>query len=135
MALLWIFWAAPATMIGLAVGALGLLTGGKVQRHGRVLEFCGGAIDWMLRRLTPIEGGAAAMTIGHVVIGRSAYELDRCREHELVHVRQYERWGPFFLPAYFACSFYLWLVGRDFYRENPFEREAYEHHDPRNSHP
>ena len=45
--------------------------------------------------------------------------------HEMVHVRQYERWGPFFIPAYLACSLGLWLAGKDAYRDNPFEREAY----------
>ncbi|MCA9045877.1 MAG: hypothetical protein KDA69_16235, partial [Planctomycetaceae bacterium] len=77
-----------------------------------------------LLKRTPI--GAAAMTLGHVIIGLDAEVLDRCREHEWVHVRQYERWGPLFLPAYLGCSLYLWLVGRDAYRENPFEVEAYE---------
>ena len=60
-----------------------------------------------------------------VVLGRSSSALDVCRDHELVHVQQYERWGPLFGPAYLGCSFYLWLRGRDPYRDNPFEREAY----------
>jgi hypothetical protein len=51
--------------------------------------------------------------------------LDFCRSHELVHVRQYERWGVLFIPAYLLCSLVLWLTGRDPYRDNPFEREAY----------
>ena len=65
------------------------------------------------------------MTLGHVVLGRSAAALDVCREHEMVHVRQYERWGPVFIPAYLLCSLVLLMRGRDAYRENPFEREAY----------
>jgi hypothetical protein len=51
--------------------------------------------------------------------------LDHCRTHELVHVRQYERWGPLFVPAYLASSAIIWLRGGDPYRDNPFEREAY----------
>ena len=65
------------------------------------------------------------MTLGHCVIARTAADLDRCRRHELVHVAQYERWGLLFVPAYFACSAWMWLRGRDPYLDNPFEEEAY----------
>jgi len=43
-----------------------------------------------------------------------------------VHVRQYERWGPLFGPAYLGCSLVLWLMGKRAYRDNPFEVEAYD---------
>lgn len=115
-------WAFPWTIVGAGIGAAGLLTGGRVQRHGRVLEFYGGGLSWLLDRL-PAQ--PMAMTIGHTVLGMTAAALDVCRSHERVHVRQYERWGPFFVPAYFTCSLVLWLQGRDAYRENPFEREAF----------
>jgi hypothetical protein len=39
-------------------------------------------------------------------------------------VRQYERWGVFFFPAYALCSLWQAMRGRDWYRDNPFEREA-----------
>ncbi|MCA8994123.1 MAG: hypothetical protein KDA88_19240 [Planctomycetaceae bacterium] len=120
--LAWI-WASPTTFLALLLGGVSILAGAKVRRVGHTVEFYGGLITWLLKR-TPI--GAAAMTLGHVIIGLDAEVLDRCREHEWVHVRQYERWGPLFLPAYLGCSLYLWLVGRDAYRENPFEVEAYE---------
>ncbi|MHB8897189.1 MAG: hypothetical protein ACYC6Y_00430 [Thermoguttaceae bacterium] len=77
-------------------------------------------------QLGPSGGVVSAITFGHTILGRDQAALDRCREHEQVHVRQYERWGPFFLPAYLLCSLLLWLGGRDCYRENPFEREAYD---------
>ena len=38
---------------------------------------------------------------------------------------QWERWGPLFLPAYFALGLWAWLRGRDAYRANRFEREAW----------
>ena len=38
-------WASPWTAFGLVAGLLALLTGGGVQRVGRVLEFHGGIID------------------------------------------------------------------------------------------
>jgi len=91
---------------------------------GRVIEFHGGLLDRLLRRV-PICGGAAAMTLGHVVIARTKGDLDRSRRHELVHVAQYERWGPLMVPAYLACSAWLWLRGYDAYFDNPFEAEAY----------
>ena len=117
-------WAAPWTLLGLCLGTTALLTGGGSQRVGCVLEFHGGLLNRLLRRV-PIAGGAAAMTLGHCVIARTLADLDRSRRHELVHVGQYERWGPLFVPAYLACSAWLWLRGRDPYLDNPFEQEAY----------
>ena len=68
---------------------------------------------------------AMAMTMGHVVFGRDKLSLDLTRKHERVHVRQYERWGIVFVPTYLGISAILYLRGRDGYRENPFEIEAY----------
>jgi len=117
-------WAFPSSTLGLTIGAVGLATGGRVRRRGRTLEFYGGVIPWFLEHF---PGGvhAAAMTLGHVILGRTAAAVDRCREHELVHVRQYERWGPLFIPAYLLCSAVIWSRGGNAYRDNPFEREAY----------
>lgn len=117
-------WTSPATLLGLTVGGIGLLTGGSVQRRGHVLEFHSGFACWFLERM-PNGQFVMAMTLGHTILGKTAAALDITREHEMVHIRQYERWGPFFLPAYLFASLWLWLAGRDAYRENPFEREAY----------
>jgi len=68
---------------------------------------------------------ALALTFGHVVFGQTEAALDLSRVHERVHVRQYERWGIAFVPAYLICWLILSLRGRDGYRENPFEVEAY----------
>jgi hypothetical protein len=64
------------------------------------------------------------MTLGHTILGRTDAALDIARAHELVHVRQFERWGPLMGPAYLLCSLVLWLARRDPYRDNPFERQA-----------
>jgi hypothetical protein len=80
---------------------------------------------FFLRRCTFLRGGASAMTLGHVVIARDRSLLDRTREHERVHVRQYERWGPLFIPAYLTLSLLMRLRGRRAYEDNPFEREAF----------
>jgi hypothetical protein len=117
-------WALPWTLVGVAIGLVAVLTGGGYQRIGRVHEFHGGWLNQLLRRV-PIAGGAAAMTLGQSVIARTIADLEYSRDHELVHVAQYERWGPLFVPAYLACSAWLWLRGRDPYFDNPFEEEAY----------
>lgn len=120
--LLLFIWASPATLLGLIVGGVGLTTGGHARRVGRTLEFHGGFVTWLLARC-PVK--PVALTLGHVVLGRTEAALDVARRHELVHVRQYERWGPLFIPAYLLCSLVLFVRGRDPYRENPFEIEAY----------
>ncbi|MEZ6196296.1 MAG: hypothetical protein R3F20_11320 [Planctomycetota bacterium] len=99
--------------------------GGGARVVAGVLEVHGGGVSWGLRRLVPLPGGAAAITLGHVVLGRDAATLERTRRHERVHVRQYERWGPFFLPAYFAASLAARGRGGNAYRDNRFEREAF----------
>ena len=90
-----------------------------------VLEFSGGATRWLMAHL---PGGplTLAMTLGHVVLGQSEAALDVSHDHEMVHVRQYERWGVLLGPAYLFCSLVLWTRGGRPYRDNPFEREAYE---------
>lgn len=117
-------WALPATVVGVLVVATGLLTGGRAQRHGGVIEAYGGVIDLLLRRFVPLRGGASAMTLGHVVVGRDPGALARTRTHERAHVRQAERWGPFFIPAYFIASVAAAARGGHYYRDNRFEREA-----------
>jgi hypothetical protein len=120
-----ILWASPWTLFGLANGLLAMATGGRARRVGRVLEFSGGWAGFFLKTF-PLVAGASAVTFGHAVLGRSPEALDAAREHELVHVRQYERWGPLFVPAYLFCWAVLWLRGRHPYFDNPFEREAFD---------
>jgi hypothetical protein len=120
-----ILWASPWTLFGLVIGGLGLATGGHVQRRGRVIEFWGGFASLFLR-VFPLVSGAAAVTFGHTVLGRSQAHLDESREHELVHVRQYERWGPFFVPTYLFWWVVLWLARKHPYHDNPFERQAFD---------
>ena len=46
--------------------------------------------------------------------------------HERVHVLQYERWGPLFIPLYLPMSLLMYAKGLDPYLDNCFEREAFE---------
>lgn len=57
--------------------------------------------------------------------GQTEAAPDISHDHEMVHVRQFEQWGPMMGPAYLGCSLVLWLTGRQPYRDNPFERQAF----------
>jgi hypothetical protein len=118
-------WASPTTAVGFGFAIAALVTGGRGRLHSGVYEVSGGVVAGFLQHCTLLPNGAAAMTLGHVVIGRDEACLDYTRQHERVHVRQVERWGPFFLPAYAIASLVAKLRGGDSYRDNVFEREAY----------
>jgi hypothetical protein len=119
-------WALPNTLLGLAFVPLALATGGRVRVVRGCVEVHGGFVAWFLRRGLPVLGPAAAMTLGHVILGRDRDCLETSRDHEHVHVCQYERWGPAMLPAYFLGAFRAWRWGLDPYLDNPFEREAFD---------
>ena len=123
-------WALPTTALGLLFIPLALLTGGQARIVTGVIEVHGGLVRWLLRHVALPPHGASALTLGHVVLGQDADALDWSRDHERVHVRQAERWGPFFIPAYLLGSLYALLRGRRAYLDNPFEREAYKSTDP-----
>lgn len=117
-------WTSPITLVGGVLATAGLATGGRAAVVDGVLEVHGGVLSWMLRRVIPLRGGASAMTLGHVVLGRNADCLERTRAHERAHVRQCERWGPLFVPAYAVASVVASLRGGHYYRDNMFERDA-----------
>ena len=117
-------WAAPYTVLGLMLGGVGMLFGAKARRHHGVVEIFGGGIGQRLARL-PEPLRFSAMTLGHVILAVDRSALAQLRQHEHVHVRQYERWGPAFVPAYLLSSLLQLLRGRNPYRENHFERQAY----------
>jgi hypothetical protein len=119
-----VLWAGPWSLWGLGIGGVGLLTGGGVQWNGRVLEFWGGLLPLFLKYF-PFVAGSPVATFGHVILGRSKRHLDACRPHQMVHVKQYECWGPLFVPAYLTCWCVLWCCGKRPYYDNPFERQAY----------
>ena len=69
------------------------------------------------------------------MLARDAAALSSTRSHERVHVRQYERWGPLFIPLYLSASAWALASGRDPYRDNRFEREAMDLEDGRDAVP
>ena len=118
-------WPLPVTALGLCLAACARLSGARWRLRKGVVEVCGGRVGAAFNRL----GGRhciEAMTLGHVVLARDARTLRRWRRHERVHVRQYERWGIGFLPAYGLSSLWQWSRGRCPYRDNRFERAAYQ---------
>jgi hypothetical protein len=128
---LWVF---PGTAVGLTATMLALISGGRARVVDGVLEAHGGLVTWILQRGNRwVKGPIAAITLGHVVLGCDEPTLIRTRRHERVHVRQYERWGPLFIPAYLACSIWLGLRGYNAYLDNPFEVEAYAIDDTRST--
>jgi hypothetical protein len=111
--LLKLLWAAPASILGLALAPF---FARRSVRDGVLV--CEGAA-WPAR----LGWRYKAMTLGHVIV--CVGELDqRTWEHELVHVRQHEAWGPLFVPAYVAASAWAMLRGRHFYQDNRFEVAA-----------
>jgi hypothetical protein len=118
-------WASPNTVIGLALGVLALLLGARPQARQGALEFSGGALGALVSApwlACPFR----ALTLGHVILATDAATLDCARGHEQVHVRQYEQWGPLFLPAYVASSLWALACGRRCYHDNWFEQQAFE---------
>jgi len=116
-------WTSPNTLLGLAFALAALARGGRARVFRGVVEVHGPGIRWLLDRVAPGRS-IQALTLGHVVLGRDRRSLDVTRAHEEVHVRQYERWGPAFLPAYVVASLVAALRGGDPYRHNRFERAA-----------
>ena len=117
-------WAVPYTLLGLLLGGAAVLCGGRWRLYHGVVEFYGGRAGAAVARL-PRSLGFAAMTLGHVILAVDRSTLAQLRRHEHVHVRQYERWGPLFVPAYLLSSLVQLLRGRNPYRENHFERQAF----------
>lgn len=112
-------WPLPYTLLGIACGAL---LAGRFQIVDGVLEIYSPTIAKVLTRF-PVA--ASAITLGHVVLAHDQEVLRKTRLHERVHVCQYERWGILFVPAYLLASSCLYLQGKDGYRDNPFEKQAY----------
>ena len=91
-------WASPNTLIGLVLGLLSFqiprLVRGVLVYDGPVRGF-----PWMLRAFR-----RSGITFGHVVLWNRPLE-GSLLVHELHHVRQYERLGPFYIPLYVL----IWL--------------------------
>ena len=117
-------WVLPVSCIGILLIPFVIFSGGTVSVAAGVIEVEGGILRFLLSRRRP-HFTIDALTIGHVIIGQNRESLLRCRNHERVHVRQYELWGPLFPPLYLLSSAAALFRGMDPYRDNRFEREAF----------
>ena len=118
-------WASPCSLIGLVLGAIPLLLGGRLGSAHGTLE--------ITYRSCPADCGKFARSMrfrgicfGHVILAVTREELARIGPHERVHVRQYELWGILFFPAYAASSLWQLVRGRSPYHDNCFEIQARE---------
>ncbi len=119
-----VIWTLPNTLLGVLVGAIGLMGGARmaVTRDVHALTFA----EWPWGR-----GGA--LTLGNCVLhtgpsldracglyapvaGCAADLVPRLGDHERAHVLQYMVLGPLFLPVYLVCG--------GVSARNPFERAA-----------
>jgi len=121
--LLCYLWAAPCSLAGLTIAIPALLLGAKARFRDGTLQVVGGGLATGLARL-PTRLTLLAITNGHVIYAVSEQAMVAYRAHELVHVRQYERWGPLFPMLYLGSSLVQKWQGRDPYFANRFEREA-----------
>jgi hypothetical protein len=124
MSLIRYIWTSPNSLIGLLFLPTVFFTDGGLQIVDGVLELHGSFISWVLQHCVLLPGGAWAITFGHVVLGRDAEALSLTRVHERVHVRQYEMWGPAFIPAYLVAALWGLVTRKSGYYGNFFEREA-----------
>jgi hypothetical protein len=104
-------WPLPCTTVGLLATLAAMALGAKTKWVEGVLEVAlaqPSSVKYKRLRALPF----VAITLGHVVIGLTAQDLEQLRAHEQAHVRQYERWGPLFFVAYPASSAWQWLRGK-----------------------
>lgn len=115
-------WTLPNTLVGLVLGLLSFAWPWWHKCGALVFES-----DRGFRKLHS-KRGYVAITFGHVIITEPTPD-ERLMRHEFAHVRQYEKWGPFYMLAYGFFWLKLSLEGKDGYRDNPFEKEAREAED------
>lgn len=106
-------WAAPWSLLG---AALAPFFSRRVVVRGVLLAE---GASWPRR----LGWRYRAITFGHVVLSTDELDQDTL-DHEMVHVAQYERWGPLFLPLYGLASLLARARGGHHYRDNPFEVAA-----------
>jgi hypothetical protein len=106
-------WAGPWSLVGLLLAPFF-----RKRSRQRGFLLCQGA-EWPRR----LGWKYRAITFGHVVLCVDAADPG-VLAHELVHVRQYERWGPLLVPAYLIASLVALVRGGHAHRDNAFETAA-----------
>jgi hypothetical protein len=116
----WI-WALPTSLIGLLIAAC---TGARPYRwrQAGVWQWIGHGPVW--DKFT--KDGFGAITFGTITIFSDALKDDATMiRHERAHTIQAFGLGVLFLPAYLLMGAMEWAAGRDGYRADPLEVDAY----------
>lgn len=116
-------WSFPTSALAIPLIVLNAMTGGKTFVHDGVVEIHG---RWVRRFLNLGPFQAAALTLGHVILNQDEMARRLYRQHELVHVRQAERWGALFVPIYLGLAVRTWRRTGRGYWDHPWEVEARE---------
>lgn len=103
----------PYTIIGIIAGLFSIPTSIAFKTHPYAVIFRVKSFALLLGHQK-----ARAMTIGHIIL-LSPKILKNDFEHELIHVKQYER-EPFIYPF-----LYYYQMFKNGYRKNKYEDEAY----------
>lgn len=115
--------ALPGDALGRAVMlGCGIQSPTRIVRHGDVTAVMveNPRVErWFRAHLIPVQ----AQTLGRYVFARGPVQ-EQILAHEVEHIRQWSRFGPFYLPAYFASSAAAWLRGGRPYWDNAFEAAA-----------
>ncbi len=116
-------WAAPCTVVGAVIGACLCGLGASARRVDGVIEVAfADQRHPCARALLALP--FAGITVGHVVLAPTHACQAALRQHERVHVAQYECWGLLFFLLYPASSLLQLLRGRRPYLDNHFEVQA-----------
>lgn len=107
-------WALPNTLIGLAYGGIGTLFGAPPVWNSQdgILEFKN-MPEWMM---------PSAMSLGHVHLFGPNHYIPSVRKEELLHTRQAEILGPFYLPLHALSMGISVLTGGGTHGNNPLEK-------------
>lgn len=112
--LLWL-WSLPTTLVGFLWCLVCQPV--KVRWRNGVVEM---QVKWL-----PMH--AAGETMGRLVLYTVVLDgtvYNKIQPHEMHHVKQNEKWGPLFGPAYGVACLVAMAEGKDFYFDNYFEVEA-----------
>jgi hypothetical protein len=116
-------WPLPFSLLAALALILVVPLSVSFARRDGALQAYGPGAALLLRIVVPWMA-ASGLTIGHVLIYRNQADARTLHAHEIVHVRQWERWGLLFPLAYGVASVRAAMAGGHYYRDNVFEVEA-----------
>jgi hypothetical protein len=114
-------WMLPTSLLGLLLAVLGGARPYAVRPNGSWWWVGSHGIwGWFFTH----EDRTATTIGGIVVVAPRRKDSPNVIAHEAIHVKQGRRWGPLFVPAYFAIAAWLWLHGKRPYEDHPWELAA-----------